>query len=121
MSKMFNGCTSLINLDLHDLSISSAYVGNMFDGCTSLKTIDLSGVTTAVNAYNMFANIPNLVTIYVSNSWDFSNQPANMPIFSGSTSLIGGNGTTYDSSKIDKIMAVIDTPSNPGYLTLKTN
>ena len=43
----------------------------------------------------------------------------NMPIFTGCTSLVGGNGTTFDSSKTDKTMAVIDTPSTPGYLTLK--
>ena len=28
--------------------------------------------------------------------------------------------TFFDSTKTDKTMAVIDTPSTPGYLTLKT-
>lgn len=40
-------------------------------------------------------------------------------IFSGCTSLVGGNGTVFDSTKTDKTMAVIDTPTTPGYLTLK--
>jgi hypothetical protein len=44
-----------------------------------------------------------------------------MPIFDGCTSLVGGNGTVFDSTKIDKAMAVIDTPTTPGYLTLKTS
>ena len=39
-------------------------------------------------------------------------------MFSNCTSLVGGNGTTYDSTKTDKSMAVIDTVGTPGYLTL---
>ena len=38
------------------------------------------------------------------------------------TNLVGGAGTTYNSSKIDKTYARIDGgTSNPGYFTLKTN
>ena len=40
-------------------------------------------------------------------------------MFSRCTSLVGGNGTTYSSSHVDKTYARIDTPSTPGYLTLK--
>lgn len=34
-------------------------------------------------------------------------------------SLIGGNGTTFDSSKTDKTCACVDTEETPGYLTYK--
>ena len=39
-------------------------------------------------------------------------------MFSGCTSLVGGQGTTYDADHIDAEYAHIDGgPSNPGYLT----
>ena len=40
-------------------------------------------------------------------------------IFSRSTSLKGMNGTTYDSNHVDKTYARIDTPSTPGYFSIK--
>jgi hypothetical protein len=41
-------------------------------------------------------------------------------MFMNCTSLVGGQGTTYDDSHIDKTYAHIDGgPSNPGYFTDK--
>ena len=75
-----------------------------------------------------------LRTIYVSNLWDVSYVPAGNGnassgstwMFDGCNNIVGGNGTTYhmDSSQYisdftDKTYAVVDTPSTPGYLTLK--
>ena len=41
--------------------------------------------------------------------------------FEGTTSIVGSQGTTYDSNYTDKTYAHIDGgTSNPGYLTLKT-
>ena len=120
---MFYGCSSLINLDLHSFDMSSATSFNsIFYGCTNLETIDLSGVTTfGTQIYNMFSNLSSLTTIYVGSNWDSSNQQTNMPVFTGCTSLVGGNGTTYSSDKDTSNYAVVDTPSTPGYLTLKEN
>jgi hypothetical protein len=43
-------------------------------------------------------------------------------MFSGCTSLVGGAGTPYDGSIIDKTRAKVDGgQGNEGYLTLKTN
>ena len=40
-------------------------------------------------------------------------------MFSGCTSLVGGNATKYDASHTDKEYARIDTASTPGYFTDK--
>ena len=41
-----------------------------------------------------------------------------VPIFSDCPSLVGGNGTTFDSTKTDKTYAIIDgTNGQPGYFT----
>ena len=40
-------------------------------------------------------------------------------MFTGCTNLVGGNGTTYDSTKVDKTYARIDTASTRGYFTAK--
>jgi hypothetical protein len=44
-------------------------------------------------------------------------------MFTSSTYLIGGAGTTYDANHVDKEYARVDDPQNgkPGYFTLKTN
>ena len=44
-------------------------------------------------------------------------------MFTNCGSLVGGAGTTYNSSITDKTYARIDDPDNgkPGYFTLKTN
>ena len=68
----------------------------------------------------MFGNCTALTTIEVSNSWNATNVTNSAGMFYNCSSLVGGNGTVYDSSKIDKTMAVIDTATTPGYLTLAT-
>ena len=60
----------------------------------------------------------NLVSIYVSNKWDTSNVTSSTNMFYNCTNLVGGSGTTYDSSHIDKAYAHNDEGiTNPGYLT----
>ena len=122
---MFRNCSSLTTLDLTSFDTTNVTaMHNMFSGCTSLKNIDLSSFDTnsLTVASGIFQNCSFLQTIYVSNSWNLSNVIDNSDsIFSGCTSLVGGNGTVFDSTKTDKTMAVIDTASTPGYLTLKTS
>jgi len=38
-------------------------------------------------------------------------------MFNGCTSLVGGNGTTYNSSHTDATYARIDRAGTPGYFT----
>ena len=89
---------------------------------TSLTEIDLSGIILPENAEvriaNMFYGDSSLETIYVSSSqyFKYANQPS-WTAFEGCVSLKGGNGTTYDSTKVDKTYARIDMPNQKGYFT----
>ena len=152
ISAMFAGTTSLKQINMSGFNFgtsitgyadfSSAYVetlnlsGANFGAITSfsrtfsnmqyLKVIDLSNVILNNNISNtslMFNNDDNLETIYVSNSWNIDNVTTSTDMFTGCTSLVGGNGTHYDANNpTDKTYAIIDGTNNqPGYLTLKTN
>ena len=121
-SYMFELCSSLTNVIFDGINISNVEsLTGMFSGCTSLISIDLSNLNTSSvkNTSNMFENCSSLQTIYVSNAWNTSNVTTSGSMFEGCTSLVGGNGTVYDSSIVDKTRAVIDTPTTPGYLTSK--
>ena len=85
--------------------------------------LDLSSFDTssATSINNMFENCQNLKTIYASNKFVTDNVAKSPYMFYGSTNLVGGNGTKYNSSYIDKTYARIDTASTPGYFTLKNN
>ncbi len=69
----------------------------------------------------MPANCPDLRTIYVGNGWSTAAVTNSTDMFFNCTSLVGGQGTTWNSSNpTDKTYAHIDGgPSNPGYFTAK--
>ena len=130
---MFSDCTNINTMMMSGFNFGSASLSGAFSGITSLEILDLSDVdisnVTAMNG--MVNNDSNLTTIYVSNTWNVTNVTNSDGLFWGCTSLVGGNGTRYidkanaaesgDTSYHDITYAVIDTPSTPGYLTLKTN
>ena len=96
MSGMFFRCRSLTSLDVSNFDTSKVtYMGSMFQGCSKLKTI------------------------YASNNFNTSKVSNSGNMFYGCTSLVGGAGTTYNSSYTDKTYARIDNSSTPGYFTSK--
>ena len=124
MKGMFDQCSSLTNLDLSSFNTENVTdMMGMFVHCTSLTSIDLSSFNTAKveDMRYMFQACSALQTIYVGDGWStgsVTNKGTN--IFIGCTSLVGGQGTTYDSEHVDATYAQIDGgPSNPSYLTLK--
>ena len=122
---IFYGCTLLEEINISNFNFGQmSSLGNnfLFRGLTNLKSVDLSNIIieNVTILSGMFSGCTNLKTIYVSNTWNTSNVVSSDAMFSDCTSLVGGNGTTYDSTKTDVAMAVIDTPSTPGYLTLKS-
>ena len=123
MSHMFNGCSSLPSLDLSSLNTSK--VTNMiymFNYCENLTSLDLSSFNTSMvtNTGFMFYGCSNLRTIYASEGWSTEAVTNSTQMFNYATSLVGGQGTTYDANHIDKTYAHIDGgPSNPGYFTDK--
>ena len=85
-------------------------MGWMFTRCSSLNSLDLSGFNTSG------------VTIDVGYGWSTDAVTHSSNMFFHCTFLVGGQGTTYNASHIDKTYARIDGgPRNPGYLTGKDN
>ena len=96
-------------------------MNSMFGACFELTSLDLSSFNTSkVNSmYNMFFNTKNLQTVYVGNGWSTAAVSQSSGMFGLLTSLVGGQGTTWnESNPTDKTYAHIDGgPSNPGYFT----
>ena len=69
----------------------------------------------------MFAESRKLKTIFASNNFITDNVTSSTDMFQRVTNLVGGAGTKYNSSHVDKTYARIDASSTPGYFTLKNN
>ena len=123
MAYMFLWCTSLTSLDLSHFNTSKVTdMYGMFRYCTRLTSLDLGSFNTSkvTNMYNMFYRCSNLRTIYVGSGWSTAAVTSSSDMFFNCTSLVGGQGTTYDANHVDKAYAHIDGgPSNPGYFTAK--
>ena len=121
MSYMFYGCTGLTSLDLTGFQTPNLKnMEYMFFNCSNLTRVDLSSFNTAgvTNMNYLFRGCSRLATIYAGSGWTIPAVTAGNFMFSGCTNLVGGRGTTYDASHVDKTYAHIDGgTSNPGYLT----
>lgn len=120
MSEMFSNCASTA-LNVKSFNTSKVKdMSGMFES-TIIKELDLSSFNTrnVTNMNKMFYGIPNLKTIYVSNNFVTSKVTSSTNMFKDSTKLVGGFGTIYSSSKIDKTYARIDKCNVSGYFTNK--
>ena len=119
MNGMFDS-NSATTLDLSNFDTSNVTrMGNMFEN-SKATTIDLSNFDTSkvTDMRQMFDRSTNLKTIYVSNKFNIDKVTSSSNMFSGCTNLVGGAGTKYNSSYVDKTYARIDGgTSNPGYFT----
>ena len=83
-------------------------------------TLDVSHFDTSnvINMEVMFAYMTNLKTIYASSKFVTTSVTSSTSMFEKSTNLVGGAGTKYNKSHLDKTYARIDGgTSNPGYFT----
>lgn len=92
-----------------------------FQGCSSVTTLDLRGLDpSAITKWGYaFANMDALTTIKVDSTWALPSGLSSFnkaSCFYGSTKLVGGNGTAFNSSKVSADMAVIDKDGQAGYL-----
>ena len=123
MQQLFSGCSSLTSLNVSNwnvANVTSFYY--MFAYCRALTELDLSGWNTSkvTNMQSMFdmGTTGALETIYVGDGWTVKSVTTSTKMFAACFNLVGGEGTTFDSGKIDKEYARIDGgPSAPGYLT----
>ena len=122
-SDMFLDCSSLVSVDLSSFNTSQGRAfSSMFRGCSSLVTLDLSSFEIAADSatINMFKDCTSLKTIYVSQmTWNPTGYLNGANMFLNCTSLVGGNGTVYNSYDVNAQFARVDVPGTPGYFTLK--
>ena len=131
MSQMFSYCDNLKSVNLQ--GVSTAQVTNMnymFLESKALTSLDLTGFDTknVEDVHSMFEGCSELTTIYCNEDWNtntnLTSYLSHYNLFKDCSKLVGGNGTTYASSKIDKNYARPDngpTSSQPGYFTSETN
>ncbi len=116
---MFQG-SQATTLDVSNFDTSNVTnMHSMFWGIQAtdldLSNFDTSKVTSM--AY-MFYNSYNLKTIYVSDKFNTDNVTSSSNMFTYTSKLVGGAGTKYNGSYVDKTYARIDGgTSNPGYFT----
>ena len=124
MAFMFAYASNLTSLDVSHFNTSKVTdMRAMFERCSNLTSLDLSSFNTSkvTDMGYMFYSCFDLRTIYVGNGWSTAAVTYSSDMFTGCTSLVGGQGTTYnDSNPKDKTYAHVDGgPSNPGYFTDK--
>ena len=103
------------NFDTSKVTNMSSMFWNSKATTLDVSNFDTSKVTTMSN---MFNKATNLKTIYVSNKFNTDKVTSSTNMFRGCTNLVGGAGTKYNSSYVDKTYARIDGgTSNPGYFT----
>ena len=108
------------SIDLSNFNTSNVINMYAMFAESQAKTLDLSNFNTSnvTNMSYMFYSATNLKTIYISDKFNTSNVTTSTNMFYYCTKLVGGAGTKYNSSYIDKTYARIDGgTSNPGYFT----
>ena len=123
MKFMFSGCyvlKSIPGLDKFDTSNVTS-MEQMFGFCGSLTYLDLSMFKfgKVANTINMFKNDSSITVIYCTDDLSASaTLTTSSGMFYYCKSLIGGEGTAYNSSYTDKTYACLDQgTSKKGYFT----
>ena len=121
MNNMFcnSAAATLVLSSFNTSKVTNMY--NMFSG-SSVTILDLSSFNTSnvTDMRQMFYNSTNLKTIYASDMFNTNSATSSSDMFYNTTNLVGGSGTTYNSSYVDKTYARIDGgTSSPGYFTAK--
>ena len=130
MPEIFDGCSSLKDIDLSGFDTSSAEdMYAMFRDCSSLTELDLTTFDTSnvKDMCGMFSYCNNLETIRVSPLWSTESLETEEWVgapnmFMDCVKLVGGNGTTYNESAVtdhrNYEYARIDGGSDaPGFFT----
>ena len=122
MESMFFGCYALTMLDLSSFNTSSATnLNGMFLACNKLVLVDISSfdISNVTDMRMMFGGCSKLRTICCFEDWSTTSaQSSNM--FISCSSLLGGNGTAFDSNVTDATYARPDSDGAPGYFTAET-
>ena len=126
MKGMFADMRKIENLELDDMFNTSKVtdMSEMFTGMTNLETLKLGSNfnTLLVSNFNkMFKGDAKLKSIYASKDFDLSSLSSDSDMFLECSSIVGGNGTSYDSNNITSSYAVIDRNGVRGYFNGLSN
>ena len=114
--------TSAADIDYSSFDTSKVTDMSYMFSFVPVNVLDLSMFNTSnvTNSEGMFYGSNSLKTVYVSNKFDINKVTTSDYMFEGCSNLVGGKGTKYNSSYIDKTYARIDEgTSSPGYFTAK--
>ncbi len=117
MELMFDGCSNLKSLNVSGFNTKNVVdMAYMFNSCSNLISLDISNFVTSktTGTYYMFDGCSKLRRIYCNDIWDVGNSD---DMFRGCESLVGGNNTFYDESKVSGEYA---NPNEGGYFTKTT-
>ena len=116
----FNYCPELTTIKgIENFNTEKALsFSQMLASCNALTSLDLSGwKTTAATGFSyMFSYDENLEAIYVGEGWTTAAAEYSNDMFYGCTSIVGQDGTVFDSNCIDATKAHYGTG---GYLRKK--
>jgi surface protein len=122
MYNMFNGCTSLTNLDLSHFETSNVTnMGQMFDGCSGLKSINLSSFNTSkvTDFAFMFEDCSSLKSLDLS-SFNTSSAKRMAYMFAKCNSLTELNISHFDTSTLTESSYMLWQCSSLNSLSIST-
>lgn len=107
-------------LEFANGSVSPVSIGFLLNGSVNMERVVLHGMDPSrIRRWSFaFSGMPALKKIVVDSSWELpQTMETKSNTFYGDTSLVGGNGTAFSSSKTSADYAVIDKDGQEGYLT----
>ncbi len=123
MSGMFADTTAREIKGLENFNTKNVTTMSEMFSRSNITTLDLSSFDTSnvTKMNNMFYRASSLTKIYASSKFITDNVTNSRMMFTNATKLVGGNGTAYNASYVDKTYARIDKSGTPGYFTLKSS
>lgn len=115
----FYTCSSLTSVTGMGYLSGITDMGYAFASCTSLTSLNLAGMTLGegVNLKMAFGSCTSLETVTVDTGWTLPTVADGYATFYNCKKLVGGNGTTYASSRISGEYMRVDIEGTHGYLT----
>ena len=116
----FYGCIALVSVSGMCYLRNVSLMQFTFNSCTALSELDMTGFdpSSLTNVNYLFGVCSALEFILVDADWTLPKSGlSGMGTFYNCKSIVGGNGTTFNSSKTGYAMMRVDTEGVAGYLT----
>ncbi len=120
LSYWFYACSALASVAGFGNLKGVAYMQHTFNSCGGLEVLDLRGLSPAAlkDLTYTFAGCGALKTVLVDADWALPKSGVSgLATFYNCKSIVGGNGTAYDSPKTGYAMMKVDAAGSAGYLT----